>query len=128
VLWYRKWYFKCSVNIILISIFWMLKLLKVQYILTFVYIMFSLLFFITVIDTTVLFSFMTYHHVCKKRNTTGATSWEGTAYSFKVLIGLVLFYAALCKLLFLFLSFFFARCIVCSSSYIFWFPIGSWYH
>jgi hypothetical protein len=26
------------------------------------------------------------------------------------------------------LSFFFARCIVCSSSFIFWFPIGSWYH
>ena len=69
----------------------------------------------------VLSSIMTYHQVCNKSNTTGATSKAGTAHPSEhlspqpVLVGFTLFN----------IPFSFGHCIVCPSIYGFWLPL--WY-
>ena len=67
-----------------------------------------------------LSSFMTYHRVCNKSNTTGATSEGGTAYHYRApkftpppifsgarVARSLVFCVMFCKSLFIYLSFFF---------------------
>ena len=82
-----------------------------------------------------LSSFMTYHRVCNKSNTTGETCGAGTDYpSVAPEITLIfsgvcvarslIFYVMFCRSLFV--LFIFGHCIDCSSSiYVFWLP--PWY-
>ena len=69
----------------------------------------------------VLSSFMTYHRVCNKINTTGTTSGAGAAYP-----STTPEFTPDCRSLFVLLSFFsFGHCFFCPSSiYGFWLPFG----